>query len=197
MKRRLLGVVLALGTIFSVGLVGAVAASAPALAATGTTSCTTDVTQSVITTNLTVPAGATCRLFGTEVTGNVTVQGTLVAFGATFDKNVSVTGGSFTGVNWGVTVKGNLSFVDPATYSYNGFFGNYSPNLVKGNLSYVIDSSTAYPCYQSPLLYFGGGTRVNGNFSYSDQGTGFAGHLDQGGLTVVGTTSILLGTGSC
>ena len=162
------------------------------------TTCTGDLPSgSVITTNLNVPAGASCRLFGNEVKGNVSVQGSLVAFGATFDRNVSVTGGSFAGENWGVTVKGNLSFVDPATYSYNGFWGNYSHNTVDGNLSYVIDSSTAYPCYQSPLLYFGGGTNVNGSFNYSDQGTGFAGHLDQGGLTVGGSQSILMGTGSC
>jgi hypothetical protein len=166
-------------------------------ATTGTTTCTGDLpSPSVITTNLNVPAGATCRLFGNEVKGNVTVQGSLVAFGATFDRNVSVTGGSFAGENWGVTVKGNLSFVDPATYSYNGFWGNYSHNTVDGNLSYVIDSSTAYPCYQSPLLYFGGGTTVNGSLSYSDQGTGFAGHLDTGGLNVVGSKSIQMGTGT-
>jgi hypothetical protein len=180
------------------GSTAAGAATNPNPTATGTTTCTSDgLSPSVITTNLNVPAGATCRLYGNEVKGNVTVQGSLVAFGATFDRNVSVTGGSFSGSNWGVTIKGNLSFVDPATYSYNGFWGNYSPNTVDGNLSYVIDSSTAYPCYQSPLLYFGGGTTVNGSFSYSDQGTGFAGHLDQGGLTVNGSKSILMGTGSC
>ena len=169
-------------------------------ATTGTTTCAGDIPSgSVITTNLNVPAGATCRLSGNEVKGNVTVQGSLVAFGATFDRNVSVTGGSFAGENWGVTIKGNLSFVDPATYSYNGFWGNQggTTSTVEGNLSYVIDSSTAYPCYQSPLLYFGGGTTVNGSFNYSDQGTGFAGHLDQGGLTVKGSKSIQLGTGSC
>ena len=166
-------------------------------ATTGTTMCPGDLPSgSVVTTNLNVPAGATCRLFGNEVKGNVTVQGSLVAFGATFDRNVSVTGGSFAGENWGVTIKGNLSFVDPATYSYNGFWGNYSHNTVDGNVSYVIDNSTAYPCYQSPLLYFGGGTTVNGSLSYSDQGTGFAGHLDTGGLNVVGSKSIQMGTGT-
>ena len=180
------------------GSTAAGAATNPNPTATGTTTCTSDgLSPSVITTNLNVPAGATCRLYGNEVKGNVTVQGSLVAFGATFDRNVSVTGGSFSGSNWGVTIKGNLSFVDPATYSYNGFWGNYSHNTVDGNVSYVIDNSTAYPCYQSPLLYFGGGTTVNGNFTYSDQGTGFAGHLDQGGLNVLGSNSVLMGTGSC
>jgi hypothetical protein len=44
--------------------------------------------------------------------------------------------------------------------------------------------------YQSPLLYFGGGTNVQGSFTHSDQGTGFPGHLDQGGLQVSGAKSI-------
>jgi hypothetical protein len=203
MRIRTILAAAAVPAALAASLLGTTAASAAANpnanpATTGTTTCTTDgLSPSVITTNLNVPAGATCRLYGNEVKGNVSVQGSLVAFGATFDRNVSVTGGSFAGVNWGVTIKGNLSFVDPATNSYNGFWGNYSPNTVDGNLSYVIDNSTAYPCYQSPLLYFGGGTTVNGSFNYSDQGTGFAGHLDQGGLHVVGSQSILMGTGSC
>jgi hypothetical protein len=156
------------------------------------------MSNQTISTNVNVPAGATCKLSGSDVKGNVSVQGTLVTFGTTtFEKNVSVTGGSFAAANWGVTIDGNLSFVNPAAYSYNGFWGNYSANEVKGNLSYAIESSTAYPCYQSPLLYFGGGTKVDGNFNYSDQGTGFAGHLDQGGLNVLRTKTILMGTGSC
>jgi hypothetical protein len=203
MRIRTILAAAAVPAALAASLLGTTAASAATnpnanSATTGTTTCTSDgLSPSVITTNLNVPAGATCRLYGNEVKGNVTVQGSLVAFGGTFDKNVSVTGGSFAGENWGVTIKGNLSYVNPATYSYNGFWGNYSPNTVEGNVSYVIDSSTAYPCYQSPLLYFGGGTTVNGSFNYSDQGTGFAGHLNQDGLTVKGSKSIQMGTGSC
>jgi hypothetical protein len=178
--------------------VWAVAAPPAGAAATGSTTCTSnDLAGKTISTNVNVPAGARCDLSWSDVKGNVSVQGTLVTFGAThFEKNVSVTGGSFAAANWGVTIDGNLSFVNPAVYSYNGFWGDYSPNVVKGNLSYNIDSTTVYPCYQSPLLYFGGPTTVN-NFNYSDLGTGFAGHLDQGGLTVLGSKTILMGTGSC
>ena len=180
--------------------VWAVAAPPAGAEATGTTTCTSssNLAGKTISTNVNVPAGATCDLSWSDVQGNVSVQGTLKTYGiTTFEKNVSVTGGSFAAANWGVTINGNLSFVNPAAYSYNGFWGNYSANEVKGNLSYTIDSSTAYPCYQSPLLYFGGGAKVDGNFNYSDQGTGFAGHLDQGGLNVVRTKTILMGTGSC
>jgi hypothetical protein len=178
--------------------VWAVAAPPAGAAATGSTTCTSKMQGVTIWTNVNVPAGATCDLSWSDVKGNVSVQGTLVTYGTTtFEKNVSVTGGSFAAANWGVTINGNLSFVNPAVYSYNGFWGNYSANEVKGNLSYTIDSSTVYPCYQSPLLYFGGGTKVDGNFNYSDQGTGFAGHLDQGGLNVVAGKTILMGTGSC
>ena len=134
MRIRTILAAAAVPAALAASLLGATAASAAANpnanpATTGTTTCTGDLPSPyVIATNLNVPAGATCRLFGNEVKGNVSVQGSLVAFGATFDRNVSVTGGSFAGENWGVTIKGNLSFVDPATYSYNGFFGNYSPN---------------------------------------------------------------------
>jgi hypothetical protein len=41
-----------------------------------------------------VPAGATCSLYLTTVTGNVTVDGTLVGFGNTFEKNVVASGGT-------------------------------------------------------------------------------------------------------
>jgi hypothetical protein len=144
-----------------------------------------------INKNIDVPAGKTCDLSWATINGNVTVEGALTTYGVTtFNGNVTVTGGSFAAANWGVTINGNLSFVNPSTYSYNGFWGNYSPNLVTGNLTYTITSSTVYPDYQSPLLYFGGGTTVKGNFIYGDQGTGFKGHLDTGGLTVLKNTSI-------
>jgi hypothetical protein len=170
----------------------AIPAMASAAPGGGGTTCTDNsMAGKTIATNVTVPAGARCDLSWSTIKGNVTVNGDLVTYGqTTFEKNVSVDRGSFAAMNWDVTINGNLSFVNPATYSYNGFWGDYSPNVVKGNLTYTITSDTVYPDYQSPLLYFGGGTRVNGNFTYSDLGTGFAGHLDQGGLTVLGSTNV-------
>jgi cytoskeletal protein CcmA (bactofilin family) len=50
-----------------------------------------------------VPAGTYCKFAG-EVTGNVTVEGTLKAFGSTFDGNVTVTGGHFQTANQGSTI---------------------------------------------------------------------------------------------
>ena len=47
----------------------------------------------LIDSNVLVPAGATCRLYVSEVTGNVVVEGVLAGFGNTFDRNVIVTGG--------------------------------------------------------------------------------------------------------
>jgi hypothetical protein len=147
-----------------------------------------------VMTNVTVPANSTCDLSWADVHGNVTVNGSLVTYGIThFGGNVQVNqGGSFAASNWGVTIDGNLSFLNPATYSYNGFWGNQggTSNLVKGNINYTITSGMQYPMYQSPLLYFGGGTHVNGNLNYSDQGTGFPGHLDTGGLTVGGHINV-------
>jgi hypothetical protein len=51
-------------------------------------------TASTIDSNVYVPAGATCSLYGVTVTGNVIVQGTLNGFGNTFDKDLIVNGGS-------------------------------------------------------------------------------------------------------
>jgi hypothetical protein len=168
----------------------AVPSVAMAAPATGSTTCTdsSDLQGKVINSNVTVPAGATCNLSWSDIKGNVAVNGSLVTYGQThFEKNVSINGGSFAAMNWGVTIDGNLSFLNPAVYSYNGFWGNQggTSNLVKGNLTYTITSDTVYPDYQSPLLYFGGGTTVNGTFNYSDQGSGFPGHLDKGGLNVL------------
>jgi hypothetical protein len=139
---------------------------------------------SVITTNLDVPSGSVCVLTGNEVMGNVTVEGSLTAWGGHFDKNVTIKGGEFAGKNNRVQIDGNLSFLNPAADSYNGFWGNQDgSNLVKGNVTYTIDNTMAYPLYHSPLLDFEGGTNVIGNFYYSDQGTGWAGHLNTAGLT--------------
>ena len=162
---------------------------------TGSTTCTDNsLAGKTITTNVTVPAGAHCDLSWADIQGNVSVSGGLTTFGVThFEGNVTVNpGGSFAAANWGVTIDKNLSITDPATYSYNGFWGNQgrTTNLVKGNVTYTITSATQYPDYQSPLLYFGGGTTVGKNFIYSDRGTGFKGHLDTGGLIVSGTSNI-------
>jgi hypothetical protein len=182
MRRIILAAVVAAASLM-------VPAASMAAGATGSTSCTGDMSGQTIATNVTVPSGARCDLSWSDIKGNVSVAGSLVTFGKThFERNVSVVGGSFAASNWGVTIDGNLSFLNPAVYSYNGFWGNYSPNEVKGNLNYTITSDTTYPQYQSPLLYFGGGTQVDGSFTYS---TGGVGHLDTGGLHVNGSTSIL------
>src|SRR6516164_157474 len=88
MRIRTILAAAAVPAALAASLLGTTAASAaanPNAGTTGMTTCTTDgLGPSVITTNLNVPAGATCRLYGNEVKGNVSVQGSLVAFGATF-----------------------------------------------------------------------------------------------------------------
>jgi hypothetical protein len=173
--------------------------SADITAVTGNATCIDGrYAGTIVATNVTVPAGAKCDLSWADVKGNVSVQGTLTSYGATkFEKNVSVVGGQFGTANWAIEIDGNLSFLDPAAGSYNGFWGNYGGiNLVKGNMSYTIDSATAYPCYSSPLLYGGGGVQVNGNFSYTDNGIGQAGHFDQdfatNGFSVTGSKTVTI-----
>jgi hypothetical protein len=176
--------------------IAALAVPATSMAGTpGNVNCTDNsLAGKQIASNVTVPAGAHCDLsWATVAAGkNVTVNGSLTTYGTThFGGNLTVNpGGSFAAANWGDTIDGNMSITDPATYSYNGFWGNYSRNEVKGNLTYTITGAANYPDYQAPLRYFGSGTRVDGNFTYSDQGVGFPGHLDTGGLNVLGTSSI-------
>ena len=164
------------------------AASMAAPGATGSTACTDNsLAGTTIKTNVTVPAGARCDLSWADVQGNVSVNGSLVTYGIThFAKNVAVNpGGSFAAANWGVTIDGNLSITDPAANSGNGFWGDYSGNMVKGNLSYTITptAAAAYPEYQWPYLYFGGPTAVNGSVTYSVGALSSVRPFAQGSLT--------------
>jgi hypothetical protein len=196
------------GAVAAAALIGPAAAMAASDPGNGSFKCanatadydsaeTLQTIPGVITQNVVVPAGAICRLHGVTVEGNITVNsgGYLHTFGLTADKNVTVNaGGQFLNSNWGVTIDGDLSFTDPAAGSQNGFgTGNNDTvtNEIKGNLTYTIDPLTAYPMYDSPQLYFGSPTQVDKSFTYTDQGTGFQGHLDGlANLTVTGNKSI-------
>jgi hypothetical protein len=151
----------------------------------GTTTCTGDLGPGVITTNLNVPAGATCRLFGTEVQGNISVGAgaMLHTFGFTADRNVNVNGGFFVDNNQGFLIKGNLSIDgsqgDPYV-SNNGFWSDYSPSEIMGNFSYTNNLGWFYAASQG-----GYAIKVDGNFTYSGNGRPY-----QGGLMVGGSSNI-------
>jgi hypothetical protein len=121
-----------------------VAAANAFAAGGGTTTCNSDWVNiphpvTMVNGNLDVPAGATCKFSG-EVTGNVTVEGTLAAFGAKFDKNVIVNGGRFGSANWGSTILGNLNISgsqgNPGAGDLNGFWSEYSDSHIYGNVNY-------------------------------------------------------------
>jgi hypothetical protein len=124
----------------------ALASAAPAFA--GTTTCHTgDVLPAVISANLDVPAGETCRLEWREVTGNVTVEGTLLSFSTKFDKNVTVTGGIINIMNgWGATTPlvGNLTITGSAGNSSIGCAN--TTNVIYGNLTYTGNTGNLYVC---------------------------------------------------
>ena len=190
MKKRIALVAALLGLV-----VLAFAGVATAAQVTGSTTCTDNsLAGTTVKTNVTVPAGARCDLSWADVQGNVSVNGTLVTYGIThFAKNVGVNpGGSFAAANWGVTIDGNLSITDPAANSGNGFWGDYSPNLVKGNLNYTITptAAAAYPEYQWPYLYFGGPTTVKGSVNYSVGSLLSVRPFSQGSATIMGGTSV-------
>ncbi len=141
------------GLAFALALVS----SAPALAAS--TSCTTLVQDTVIAANLDVPAGATCTLIGDVVTGNVTVEGTLLSYGTRFDKNVTVTGGVITiGNGNGATsaLAGNLTITGSPSMNYIGC-PNKS-NIIQGNVTFIGNSGRLYVCQAT----------VAGNVTVSD-----------------------------
>jgi hypothetical protein len=135
----------------------------------------------VISGNLVVPAGATCRIAWGEVKGNVSVHGNLQAIAMTFDRNVGVDGGSLAGINWGNTFLGNVSITNspgstvPGGSNLNGFWSSYSETTIAGNFSYV---DNAVPLYMQELP-----TTVKGNFTYSGSPCGST-------PTVLGATSI-------
>jgi hypothetical protein len=165
-------------------IVAAAALAIPAAAsAAGNTVCDHNIGSVALNSNVTVPAGTTCSLSG-SINGNVTVNGELKMFGGHVTGNVTVNrGGSFSGINWPVTIDKNLTITDPAANSASGFWGDYSYdetghivsrpdlhlNVVKGNITYTItpEAAAAYPDYQWPSLYFGGGAKVNGSYNYS------------------------------
>ena len=158
------------GTAIAALAVPAVSLVAPSVAsAAGSTTCaaagvpghtwdnipTTDVFGTV-NSNLDVAAGAPlCRIFnGATINGNLTVEGTVSAFGGHVTGNVTVNaGGQFKNSNSvGFTIDKNLTF-QPGVGPDNGFF-NTGDSYVGQNLNY----------YGSTPLFVGYGTlHVAGN----------------------------------
>src|SRR5262249_9789012 len=145
----------------------ALASAAPAVAAT--TTCTTHMQDMVIAGSLDVPAGATCTLVGDVVTGNVTVEGTLLSYGTRFDKNVTVTGGVITiGNGNGATsaLAGNLTITGSSAMNYIGC-PNKS-NIIQGNLTFTGNSGRLYVCSAS----VGGSVTVSDNIRINNDWQG-------------------------
>jgi hypothetical protein len=133
--------------------VPAVSLAVPSIAsaATGSTTCaaagvpsstydgipTTDV-YGTVNSNLDVPAGAPlCRIFNATINGNLTVEGTVSAFGGHVTGNVTVNaGGQFKNSNSvGFKIDKNLNF-QPGVGPDNGFF-NTGDSYVGQNLNYL------------------------------------------------------------
>ena len=136
-------------------------------AAGGTTTCT-ETMSGLITDDLNVPAGAVCRLLGSEVAGNVTVQGSLFSYGTRFDKNVDVHGGVIVisnGNGMGSALFGNLTI--------NGSSGNNQigcPNISNeflGNISFTGSTGTFNVCPANVKgnVIINNNTRVNLDYS--------------------------------
>jgi hypothetical protein len=147
---------------------------------------------SAASSNITIPAGQTRDLSWQTIAGNVDVYGTLKNYGQThYMGNVTVhPGGTFQADNWGVTIDGNLTLQNPSGQS--GFWPPSSdpfgtPSLVKGNVTFTIDSTASYRCYDWPSFYVHG-LKVGKNFNYT--GYTFNNHLDADTSGVTGNTNI-------
>jgi hypothetical protein len=138
MKKRLFVLLAALAAMAAI-VAGSALASNPG---GGTTTCNSDWTNTkgwvTVPNNLDVPAGTTCKFSG-EVKGNVTVEGDLRAFGATFDNQVSVNGGQYQSANYGSWIHGNLSITNSqgnyGAGDQNGFWNEYADTHVDGNVT--------------------------------------------------------------
>jgi hypothetical protein len=111
-----------------------------------------------ISSNLDVPAGVRLVLNGAEVTGNVTVEGTLFAANTHFDKNVTVTGGHIQFNNQPTLpsiVKGNLTVTGSDSSDTNGFWVN---TTIMGNFTYY---GNAAPPYTGATVTVGGQTNIS------------------------------------
>jgi hypothetical protein len=188
-KRALLGAAaVTIPVTAAVALPLAAHASTSSLSNSNATELTSSPSSATIKGNIDIPAGSSVFIgAGTEITGNVTVEGNLKAAGVTFEKNVYVEGGSLTVINQGINVKHNLEIVgsagDPNSDSMNGFYNDAGISHIGGTFSYIGNSAPLY------VGLNGGPTgTVAHNFVYGDNshplGTGAA------GLNVTGFTSI-------
>ena len=129
--------------------------------------------------NLDIPAGTFCYLVG-EYQGNVTVEGYAAPAGATFDKNVTVTGGTFTTVNHTAHILGNLTITgSTGAVGANELKAEYNDVTIDGNLNYIGNFV--------PLFVEGpNNVIVKGTFTYSGNTVPFAGSpLLQAGHTSI------------
>jgi hypothetical protein len=143
-------------------------AAAPAFAA-GSTKCTGSQLPAYIPGSLDIPAGQVCNLYGQEVAGNVTVEGTLNSYGTRFDGNVTVTGGVIVisnGNGQAAGLMGNLTITGSAGNSQIGC-PNIS-NVIGGNLTYTGNSGNLYVCQ----AYVGGTVNVNNNIRINNDYSG-------------------------
>jgi hypothetical protein len=152
----------------AVVVVAALSITAVAFASGGTTIATCNASNGYnlvgSANNVDIPAGTFCYLSG-EFKGNVTVEGYAAPIGATFDKNVTVTGGTIYALNSGAHILGNLtisgSHGNTATAS-NGLRADYATITIEGNLNYI---GNFVPLTVGATFPFT--VDVVGNFTYS------------------------------
>jgi hypothetical protein len=142
-----------------------VVAPAPAQAATGNVTCTTEIDGATITGNVTVPAGAVCTLGGGTVQGSVSAgAGASLQFvGTTVGRNVSAGAGAFLGV-YSATVQGNVFVGAGASLDVGGSIMQH--NLTTEGASWInivssqVWGNSSFEATSGPPVGCGGGGSV-------------------------------------
>jgi hypothetical protein len=129
----------------------------------------TNIITTTVSGSLDVPAGTFYCLYGVDVMGTVTVEGTLVSFSAHFHKNVNVTGGTIQIANGNgpsSAIEGNLAITGSSGNNSIGCPSLY--NLIGGNISFTQSSGNLYVCQATVL----GGVTVNNNVRINNDYSG-------------------------
>ena len=166
------------GSALAAGVLGVamVVAPAPAQAQAGNVTCTTTISVTVITGNVTVPPGAFCTLVGGTVQGNVNVDAG--ASGLFLDA---------------ITVQGNVNVGAGATFDAGGVLIQH--NLTTERANYVniqpieVDGNSSFDRTSGPFVVCGGGGSACVLFNYNPGTPNPAGQTRFGNVSITNTSS--------
>jgi len=135
--------------------------------------------------NVFVPAGSVCNLFGTTVTGNVEVEGALVARADAFTGTPTTIDGNVQGdpaqvviVIEGTVVEGSIQVKLTASLPFEGATNFICGSTIRGDVQFQ-DNARIIEIGGGDCGFFGGSNTVDGNVQVEK---------NTGGASIVGNT---------